>query len=253
MKRYLLFLFGIIITTGILAQTPQGISHQAVMRDAENNLIVESPIGLKVSILQGADDGVAVYIETHNVMTNQNGLISYIIGDGDVVDGEFEDIDWGAGPYFLKTEADPAGGTNYSITGVTQFLSVPYSMHAQTAETLSEEIVETDPYFTANFDLDGAVEGDLLRYNGSKWVKYTFNYMTSIAEFSDEFLSDPGQTVFELSNTPHENSKVKLFINGIRISNTAYSLVGSTVTYHPENNGSFDLTDGDRIQFDYFF
>ncbi len=134
MKRFILFLSGIIIATAILAQAPQGISHQAVMRDAENNLVVESPIGLQVSILQGAHDGVAVYVETHDLMTNQNGLISYVIGAGAPVAGVFEEIDWSAGPYWLKTEADPTGGGHYTISGVTQFLSIPYSIYAAFAE-----------------------------------------------------------------------------------------------------------------------
>ncbi len=132
MKRHLLFLFGLIISTTLLAQTPQGISHQAVMRDADNNLIVESPIGLQVSILQGAHDDDAVYVETHQVISNQNGLITYIIGNGDVVDGVFEEINWGDGMYWLETKADPTGGTAYSISGVTQFLSVPYALYAET-------------------------------------------------------------------------------------------------------------------------
>ena len=133
MKRFMLFLSAVIITAGILAQVPQGISHQAVMRDADNNLIAESPIGLQVSILQGAHDGNAVYVETHQLTSNQNGLITYIIGDGNAADGVFQDINWGAGPYWLETKADPTGGEDYSITGVTKFFSVPYSMYAEFA------------------------------------------------------------------------------------------------------------------------
>ena len=133
MKRHLLFLFGLIISISLLADVPQGISHQAVMRDADNNLIAESPIGLQVSILQGAHDGNAVYVETHQVMTNQHGLITYVIGDGDVVYGVFQNIDWADGPYWLETKADPTGGENYSITGNTKFFSVPYSMYAEFA------------------------------------------------------------------------------------------------------------------------
>ena len=106
MKTHFLFLFGLIMSTIVFAQAPHGISHQAVMRDTENNLIVESPIGLKVSIRQGTHDGIAVYVETHNVMTNQNGLISYVIGDGDLVQGVFQEIDWADGPYWLETKAD---------------------------------------------------------------------------------------------------------------------------------------------------
>ncbi len=157
MKTHFLFLFGLIMSTIVFAQAPHGISHQAVMRDTENNLIVESPIGLKVSIRQGTHDGIAVYVETHNVMTNQNGLISYVIGDGDLVQGVFQEIDWTDGPYWLETKADPDGGTNYTISGVSQFLSVPYALHSATAE-----VAETLK--------DGSNPGDINYWDGEKWV-----------------------------------------------------------------------------------
>ena len=132
MKKLLLFLSGIIIGTTLLAQVPQGISHQAVMRDADDNLIMNSPIGLQVSILMGAHDGEAVYVETHNVVSDQYGLITYIIGEGSVVEGVFENIDWADETFWLETKADPSGGTNYTITGLTRFLTVPYAMYAET-------------------------------------------------------------------------------------------------------------------------
>jgi len=50
-----------------------------------------------------------------------------------VVSGKFSAIDWSAGPYFLKTEADPEGGDAYTLKGITQILSVPYSLYAQKA------------------------------------------------------------------------------------------------------------------------
>jgi uncharacterized protein (TIGR02145 family) len=37
-------------------------------------------------------------------------------------------INWANGPYFIKTETDPEGGTNYSISGSSQLLSVPYAL-----------------------------------------------------------------------------------------------------------------------------
>ncbi len=135
------------------------------MRDAENNLIVESTIGLQVSILQGAHDGDAVYVETHQVISNQNGLITYIIGNGDVVEGVFEDIDWGAGPYWLETKADPTGGTAYSISGVTQFLSVPYALHSKTAEkfkTTPPKAIATEATNNGEFSatINGIINGE---------------------------------------------------------------------------------------------
>ena len=74
-----------------------------------------------------------------------------------------------------------------------------------------------------------------------------------ITDAADEFTATAAQTSFTLSQTPSSRSKVKMYINGIRISNTAYSVSGNTLTYVPSNNGSYILTASDRIQFDYFY
>jgi hypothetical protein len=47
--------------------------------------------------------------------SNANGLVSIEIGGGAVVSGNFSTIDWANGPYFIKTETDPTGGTNYTV------------------------------------------------------------------------------------------------------------------------------------------
>ncbi|MDB5156435.1 MAG: hypothetical protein JWR50_1142, partial [Mucilaginibacter sp.] len=49
------------------------------------------------------------------------------------------------------------------------------------------------------------------------------------------------------------NSKVKMYINGIRITNTAYSVSGTALSYVPANNGSYAVSVNDRIQFDYYY
>jgi hypothetical protein len=92
---------------------------------------------MQISILQGSASGTAVYVETQSPTTNANGLISIKIGDGTVQSGDFTNIEWANGPYFIKTETDPAGGTDYTITGTSQLLSVPYALHAKTAESVS--------------------------------------------------------------------------------------------------------------------
>lgn len=63
-------------------------------------------------------------------MTNINGLASLGIGTGTPVSGTFAGIDWAAGPYFIKSETDPAGGTNYILSGTSEMLSVPYALYA---------------------------------------------------------------------------------------------------------------------------
>ena len=44
-----------------------------------------------------------------------------------------------------------------------------------------------------------------------------------------------------------------MYINGIRISNTAYSWTGTTLTYTPANNGNYTLSASDRVQMDYSY
>lgn len=106
------------------------MTFQAVLRDAGDALITGSAVGLRTSVLQGSASGTAVYIETHTTTTNANGLATLEIGGGTPVMGTFGSINWGNGPFFLKTETDPDGGTAYSITGVSPLLSVPYALFA---------------------------------------------------------------------------------------------------------------------------
>jgi uncharacterized protein (TIGR02145 family) len=129
---YLLNTFYLLLNFSF-AQAPQKMSYQAVIRDGANALVANQTVGMQVSILQGSASGTAVYVETHSAATNTNGLMSIEIGGGAVTVGSFAGIDWANGPYFIKTETDPAGGTNYTITGTTQLLSVPYAMYAATS------------------------------------------------------------------------------------------------------------------------
>ena len=75
----------------------------------------------------------------------------------------------------------------------------------------------------------------------------------SVTEVADEISATVGQVTFTLTQTPAIKSKVKMYINGIRITNTAYTISGNTLTYVPANNGSYNLIVGDRIQFDYYY
>jgi hypothetical protein len=82
--------------------------------------------------------------------TNTNGLASIEIGGGTIFSGNFTSIDWANGPYFIKTETDPTAGNNYTITGISQLLSVPYALHAKTADAVNGGITEIDPVFAAS-------------------------------------------------------------------------------------------------------
>ncbi|MGC4040563.1 MAG: hypothetical protein QM710_07225 [Flavobacterium sp.] len=135
-KIFFILLF--FCSLGAFAQAPEKMSFQAVIRNAANNLVASQGVGLRVSILQGSASGTEVYKELFNPnpVTNVNGLVSVEIGTGLVITGTFASINWANGPYFIKAEIDPAGGTSYTVVSSTQLSSVPYALDAKRAQSV---------------------------------------------------------------------------------------------------------------------
>ncbi|NQY09730.1 MAG: DUF1566 domain-containing protein [Flavobacteriales bacterium] len=131
MKKTLTLVLSLLISASVWAQSPDKMSYQAVIRDTDSKLVTSQGISMRISILKGS--GISVYTETHTTTTNVNGLVSIEIGSGDVVSGPFSTIDWSDGPYFIKTETDLAGGSDYTIEGTSQLMSVPYALYAKSS------------------------------------------------------------------------------------------------------------------------
>lgn len=137
--KTLISIFFFLLFCLVNGQSPNRMSYQAVIRNASNALVASQPIGMKVSVLRGSAVGPVVYAETYSPapITNANGLVTLAIGSGTPQVGTFSTIDWYDGPYYIKTEADPTGGTTYTITGSSQLLSVPYSEFAKGLQATS--------------------------------------------------------------------------------------------------------------------
>jgi len=151
MRRIFTIAAVLLMTVSVWAQAPEKMSYQAVVRNSSNVLVSSTTVGMQISILQGSTSGTVVYTETHAPTTNANGLVSLEIGTGTTSD-DFSTIDWANGPFFIQTETDPTGGTNYTITGTSQLLSVPYALHANVADSIvgGVSITETDPTYSAS-------------------------------------------------------------------------------------------------------
>ena len=126
-------MFLVLCVCGLMAQAPEKFTYQAVVRNAGNSLVTNAQVGVRVSVLQGSAQGTPVFVETHSASTNANGLVTLEIGGGNAQTGSFSAINWADGVFFLKTEIDPNGGSNYSVTTTQQLLSVPYALYAKQA------------------------------------------------------------------------------------------------------------------------
>ena len=102
--RILLFSIAICMAFITIAQVPQKFNYQAVVRNSQNEVHSARDVGFKMSVLGGSTSGAVVYAESHAVTTSPTGLAEFLIGNGEVLSGEFSEIAWGEDLYFLKVE-----------------------------------------------------------------------------------------------------------------------------------------------------
>ena len=108
-------------------QVPQAFNYQAILRNTDGTVKANEAVAIQISIIHGHTDGPPVYLEVHNTTTSELGMVNLVIGEGETSD-DLSTIDWANGPYFLDV------AVNDVRIGTSPLLSVPYALHAKTAE-----------------------------------------------------------------------------------------------------------------------
>lgn len=164
MKRIIILSLAILSSFFSLAQTniPQLVSFSAVVRDANNQLLVNTPVSIRLSFKQGGQNGSLVYCALHQDSTNANGFISIqlnreVIGTGcnGAPSTAFENIPWHNGGYWMEVEYQTISSSPFINLGQLELASSFYAFAAGTAERL------------VNFDLNGIQNGDIMVYNST--------------------------------------------------------------------------------------
>ena len=187
--KYLIIMSLLIFPILGISQAPQRINFQSVLRNTNGEVVSNSSVRLRISILTGTTTGTSVYSETHARTTDAGGLMSLQIGSGTVLSGVFGNINWGNSAHFIKLEADFSGGNNYVLLGIQELLSVPYALYATKTDTsvlnlesrLEKELNETDTSllnlrtrFLTKLDISdfpvGSANGNIMFFNGNSWV-----------------------------------------------------------------------------------
>ena len=126
-------LLALVLTLITFAQAPQGFNYQATVRNSAGALIVNQNVNFKFNIMLNSATSLPVFSETHMAPTDDLGQVNLVIGQGTATTGSFSTINWGTGNYYLGIELNT--GNSYVAMGTTQLLSVPYALHANTANS----------------------------------------------------------------------------------------------------------------------
>lgn len=223
------------------AQSPQKMSYQSVIRNANSELIQNTAIGIRIQILQDSEFGAAVYVETFSATTNENGLLSLEIGTGTVVYGNFSNINWGTGLYFIKSEIDLNNGTNYTISGTSQLLSVPYAFYANESGNSGNNYSAGTGISITNNIINNTMPDQVVTLTGNGSTTITGNYPSFTISSNDNNTTYSAGTGLSLSGTTF-NSTWTQTNNNISNNNSANVGIGLTSPakkFHV--NGSFAI------------
>jgi uncharacterized protein (TIGR02145 family) len=137
LKKSMLLLVALFIFTSVtlMAQSPQKINFQSIVRNTNGLIVSNKTLSIKISLLSDSITGTQVYSESHAIKTDAIGLVSLQIGSGTALSGSFANINWGNAAHFIKLEADFTGGTTYELLGAQELMSVPYALYAVKTDT----------------------------------------------------------------------------------------------------------------------
>ncbi|NBW38991.1 MAG: hypothetical protein EBR30_29040, partial [Cytophagia bacterium] len=134
MKNHLTIIL-LMICAFCQAQAPLRINFQGVVRTADGNLVVSESLVLEIGFKANLSSPVFLYRESHNTQTNAYGQVSVQIGNGTILNGTFNTIDWSTGTVTFEAVAS-VNGSNL-VLSQQQLSSVPYALFATKAQSLS--------------------------------------------------------------------------------------------------------------------
>ncbi|WMJ72283.1 fibrobacter succinogenes major paralogous domain-containing protein [Cytophagaceae bacterium ABcell3] len=249
-RVFTLVAFTVVTCFNLFAQAPKQFSYQAVIRNEANEPLKEKEVGIRLSILAGSPEGDAVFEETHQIYTNEAGLISLHIGAGDIVSGELASIEWHDGTYFIKTEADPDGGSDYDIVGVSQLLSVPYAIYSDKSDHANNAKKSEEAEHAAHADhaaeSDVATRADTARYAANadtSALADTANYAGTAGKL---VMRSPSGEEFQISINEEGNLLVHSEVEDIEGNKYKAIKIGSQI-WMAENLRTSTYNNGDEI------
>lgn len=202
MKNFYLIAVIILVVSIANAQVPNKFSYQAALRNADGTTIENQEVDVRISLLVGTIEGTVAYSETHAAETNEQGIVSLSIGDGNVLSGSFNDIPWEES-VFIKIDIKIGEAPDYVTLGASQILSVPYALKA------------------GNAIWGESSNGQTVMSNGDAWVPTSqVNMNANTVNVAAQAERDVEQPIFTVTNSNNEvvfavyESGARFFVSG---------------------------------------
>ena len=103
--------------------TVRTIVYNTLVMSNSKILLKNTLLGIKVSIHKGSEKGEIIYAEIQQAKANVKGNLQIEIGVSYVVHGKYSNFDPTGGPYFIRLDIDPKGGTEYNINITRPFVN----------------------------------------------------------------------------------------------------------------------------------
>jgi hypothetical protein len=240
-KGLTIILLLVVIFCRVNAQgVPQGINYQGIAENASGTPLINQTIGIKIAIHAGTSGGIIEWEETHSPLTDQFGLFSIVIGQGNSTGSgtasSFSLVNWGAGNHYLEIAMDITGGTNYNVMDNSQLLSVPYALFSAKSGSVIGNISMND---LADADTSGTSFGKVLKWNGSQWKPAKDNNSdTAQFAYSANFAHTADTALYAINSSPSDtalfsfSSDSSVYANTAATSqNAAHSIHSDTAAY----------------------
>ncbi len=115
-----------IIDRGRISGDYKAFKYNMIAKDKHGMVLSNKNLSYKMNMRRASMSGKLLYSETHNVKSAQNGFVSFKLGDGKKISGEFSEMYPGNNDY-VEFLLDQNGGTNYQSFGKTELLSTVYA------------------------------------------------------------------------------------------------------------------------------
>ena len=177
MKKILTLLTLLFAITYICAQSPARLSYQSVVRNSENQLVVQEEIIVQFQLHNHSPLAPAVYSEQHTVTSNQNGLISLIIGEGTGQIGDLGAVTWNDA--YICTQYSLAG--EVMLADTQKITAVPYACYADKVPLSAiEEHLGSTQLVTINM-----LQDSLSQYTTHQELQNNISLLVSRQELAD--------------------------------------------------------------------